>query len=161
MPVTIHDPQWSTFDAHGHSLAEVAQHIEQLAEAGQTQWHPSYHVTRWSENVIAAVQVDVPVSVSMPHWVESAHAPAAQQAEWERFLDALHAHEQGHIDLVTTYLQSVDTLLENVTEQTAAQQWHDNLAALQAASDQYDAGNDHGRNAGTTVTLPDEDTVSP
>jgi predicted secreted Zn-dependent protease len=161
MTVTINDPQWTTYDVHGHTLAEVAQYIETLAEAGQTQWHPSYHATRWSGNVIAAVQVDVQVTVSMPHWAEAATAPSEQQAEWERFIGALHTHEQGHIDLVTTYLQDVDTILENVTEQTAAQQWHDNLAALQQASDQYDAGNDHGRNEGTTITLPDEDVVAP
>lgn len=161
MPVTINDAQWSTYDVHGQTLAEAAQQIEHLHEAGQTQWHPSYHATRWSGNVIAAVQVDVNVSVSMPHWVEAAAAPFEQQAEWERFVGALHTHEQGHVDLVTVYLQDVDTLLENVTEETAAQQWRDNLAALQQASDQYDAGNDHGRNEGTTITLPDADAVAP
>lgn len=161
MTVTIHDAQWTTYDVHGHTLADVAWHIEQLPEAGETRWHPTYQATRWSGNVIAAVQVDVHVTVSMPHWTEAAAAPSCQQAEWERFVGALRAHEQGHIDLATTYLQSVDTLLENVTAETAQQQWHDNLAALQQASDQYDAGNDHGRNAGTTITLPDTDAVSP
>jgi predicted secreted Zn-dependent protease len=161
MPVLIYEPQWTTYDVHGHTLAEVARQIEHLPEAGQTHWQPSYHVTRWSGNVIAAVQVDVHVTVSMPHWAEAASAPPEQQAEWERFVGALQTHEQGHIDLVTTYLQDAVTILENVTEETAAQQWHDTLAALQAASDQYDAGNDHGRNEGTTITIADEDTVAP
>lgn len=155
MTVTIHPTTWINEDIHGHTLAEVGAHIEQMAEAGQTHWTPSYHVTRWSAaNSIEAVQVDVQITVTMPHWAESSSAPPEEQAEWERFLGALHAHEQGHIDLVVQYLQYVDTLLEGVTEQTAAQQWHDNLAALQSASDDYDAGNDHGRNAGTTINLP-------
>lgn len=161
MTVTIHDAQWTTYDLHGHTLAEVALQIEHLPEAGQTHWQPTYHATRWSGNVIAAVQVDVHVTVSLPHWVGASAAPSAQQAEWERFLTALRTHEQGHVDLVTTYLRDVDTILENVTEETAAQQWRDNLAALHQASDQYDAGNNHGRNEGTTITLPDEDPVSP
>ena len=161
MAVTINDPQWTAYELHGETLAEVAQQIEGLLEAGQTHWQPSYRATRWSGNVIAAVQVDVHVTVSLPNWVEASAAPSAQQAEWERFVTALGAHEQGHINLVTTYLQDVDSILENVTAETAAQQWHDNLAALQQASDQYDAGNDHGRNEGTAIALPHEDTVSP
>jgi len=154
MPVTIHPADWTDDDVFGESLDEVADHIERMAEAGQTHWTPSYQVMRWGGNTIQAVQVDVRTTVTMPHWAGSAGAPPEEQAEWERFVAALHTHEQGHIDLVVQYLEYVDTLLEGVTEQTAAQQWHDNLMALQAASDAYDAGNDHGRNAGTTITLP-------
>jgi predicted secreted Zn-dependent protease len=156
MPVTISGPQWTTFDVHGPTLTEIGQHLEAMPEAAQTGWHGGYHVTRWTGNTIAAVQVDVNISVSMPHWVENSAAPAAQQAEWERFLTALRAHEQGHVDLITTYLQHADTILENVSEETAAQNWNDNNAALQAASDQYDTSTDHGRNAGTTINLPSE-----
>lgn len=161
MAVTMNEPEWTAYDLHGDTLAEVAQQLDGLLEAGHTQWQPSYHATRWSGNVIAAVQVDVYVTVSLPRWIEAGIAPFAQQAEWERFVTALGAHQQGHVDLVTTYLQDVDTILENVTDETAAQQWRDNLAALQEASDQYDASNDYGRNEGTTITLPDEDPVSP
>ena len=159
MTVTIHPAEWSDYDVHGHTLDEVARHIEQMTEAGQTHWHATYHVTRWGDaNNIAAAAVDVRVTVSMPHWAGRHGRPAAEVAEWERFLGALHAHEQGHIDLVQQYLQYADTLIEGCTEQTAAQQWQDNLNALQQASDDYDASNDHGRNAGTTIELPDSST---
>jgi predicted secreted Zn-dependent protease len=164
--VLTYEPTWTTHDVHGHNLEAVAQAIQAMTEAGQTKWMPTYHAQQWDGQTIARAQVDVQVLVTMPHWVESAQAPAAEQAEWERFLTALHTHEQGHIDIVNTYLENADTLLEGVDEQTAASQWQANLDALQAASDQYDAGNDHGRNEGTTINLPEqeqteEESVSP
>jgi hypothetical protein len=92
----------------------------------------------------------------MPHWVEANNATPGEREEWERFLGALRTHEQGHIHLAVQYLQYADTLIEGCTEQTAAQQWQDNLNALQQASNDYDASNDHGRNEGTTITPPED-----
>ena len=156
MTVTMHPPAWSEFDVHGNSLAEVAKHIQDLPEAGEAKWHASYQVTRWDGQNIGEASVDVTITVSMPRWAGSASAPQAEREEWERFVGALHTHEQGHVDLAETYLQHADTLLNGHDEQTAAKQWQDNLTTLQQMSDQYDTGNDHGRNAGTTINLPED-----
>jgi predicted secreted Zn-dependent protease len=157
MAVTIHPASWSTYDVHGSTLAEVARHIEQMKEAAETHWHATYHVSQWGDdNRIAAATVEVQLTVSMPHWAGANSRPQAEQDEWNRFLAALHTHEQGHLDYATQYLQHADTLVEGYDEHTAAQQWKDNLTALQQTSDSYDSSTDHGRNAGTTITLPDE-----
>jgi hypothetical protein len=42
----------------------------------------------------------------------------------------------------------------HMDEAAAAQVWADTFTNLQAASDQYDAANGHGTNAGTTITVP-------
>jgi predicted secreted Zn-dependent protease len=155
--VLLYEPTWTSHDVHGHTLEEVAQHIEQLAEAGQTKWMPTYHAQEWDGATITRAQVDVQVLITMPHWVEYTTVSTAEQAEWDRFFEALRGHEQGHIELVNQYMENADTLLEGVDEHTAAHQWQSNLDALQAASDQYDLGNDHGRNAGTTIDLPEQE----
>lgn len=157
--VTTHPASWSTYDVPGSTLAEVAKHVDLMQEAAQTHWHATYQVTQWGEgNHITSASVDVQITVSMPHWANASSRPQAEQDEWNRFLDALRTHEQGHIDLATQYLQHADTLIEGHDEQTAAQQWQGNLDALQQASDAYDTSNDHGRNAGTTFTLPEDET---
>jgi len=157
MTVMIHPAGWSTYDVQGGTLAEVAQHIAHMQEAAQTHWHPTYQVTQWGEgNHIVTTSVDVQIAVTMPHWAGASSRPQAEQDEWTRFIDALHGHEQGHIDLAHQYLEHADTLVQGTDEHTAAQQWQDNLNALQQASDSYDSSNDHGRNAGTTITLPDD-----
>src|SRR5262249_4310361 len=102
----------------------------------------------------AEATVDVQITVTMPHWAGASSAPPEEQAEWERFLGALRQHEQGHVDLVHTYLNNADTLIQGVDETTAAQQGQANHPALHTASDQYDAGNNHGENEGTVINLP-------
>lgn len=154
MTVTMHDVQWTQQDVPGNSLEEVGTHIAQMDEAGHTHWHSSYQVTRWEGNTIAEAQVDVQVTVTMPHWAAASSAPVAEQAEWERFLEALTRHEQGHVDLARSYLENADSLLQGGDEHSAAQQWQDNLQNLQTASDQYDTGNNHGENEGTVINMP-------
>lgn len=154
MTVTIHDAQWTQYDVAGNSLEEVGQQISVMTEAGQTQWHPTYAATRWEGQTIAEVGVDVSITVSMPNWPGASSATAEERAEWERFVGALHRHEQGHIDLVHTYLANADAVIAGNDEHVAAQHWHDTLQALQAASDHFDAGNNHGENEGTIITLP-------
>lgn len=157
MSVTIHPTAWSDSNVDGSTLAEVARHIELLPEAGQTHWHATYQVTQWGEgNHIVAAGVDVAITVTLPHWANATSRPQAERDEWERFMGALRNHEQGHVDLAVTYLEHADTLLNGYDEHTAATQWQDNLDALQQMSDQYDASNDHGRSAGTTITVPDD-----
>jgi predicted secreted Zn-dependent protease len=157
MTVTMQAPTWSEYEVQGSTLAEVAEYIQGLAEAGDTKWQASYQVTQWGEgDNITTASVDVQVTVSMPRWAGASSRPQAEQDEWNRFVEALRSHEQGHIDLAQQYLEHADTLIEGFDEKTAAQQWQDNLNSLQQASDQYDSSNDHGRNAGTTITLPDD-----
>jgi len=48
-------------------------------------------------------------------------------------------------------------MLEGLNDHDAAEAWKNNEAALKQASDHYDTGNDHGRNAGTTITAPGAD----
>lgn len=157
MSVLTYEPTWTTFEVHGHTLEEVARHVEQLPEAGQTHWTPRYHVQEWDGNNIKRVQVDVYVQVSMPHWAEYDSATPAEKAEWDRFVEALRTHEEGHIEIVRTYTENADVMMEGQDEHGAAQKWQDNLQALQQASDQYDTSNDHGRNAGTTITAPEQE----
>jgi predicted secreted Zn-dependent protease len=157
MTVTMHDPVWSTYEVQGLTLAEVAQHIAALPEAGETRWKCSYQVTSWDGQNIADANVEVLITVSMPHWAGVAQRPEAEQEEWKRFLLALQEHEQGHVELAQMYLQYADTLLIGNDESTAAHNWKENKKNLQDMSDQYDDGNDHGRNAGTTITVPEDE----
>ena len=162
MPVLTYEPTWKTYEVHGHTLEEVGHHIEQQAEAGQTHWVPRYHVMEWNaDNTLKRVEVEVWIEITMPHWAEYDSATPAEKAEWDRFVQALHDHENGHIEIVRQYTENADVMMEGLSEHEADQKWQQNLQALQQASDQYDAGNDHGRNAGTTIQVPEADAVTP
>ena len=162
MPVLTYEPTWKTYEVHGHTLEEVGRHIEQQAEAGLTHWVPRYHVMEWNaDRTIKRAEVEVWLEITMPHWAEYDSATPAEKAEWDRFVQALHDHENGHIDIVRQYTENADVMMEGLHEHEADQRWQQNLQALQHASDQYDAGTDHGRNAGTTIEAPEADAVAP
>ena len=156
MPVLTYEATYKTHEVHGHTLAEVARHIEQQAEAGLTHWVTHYHVMeRNDDHTIKRAEVEVWLEITLPHWAEYASATPAEQAEWDRFLQALQAHEDGHVEIVRQYTENADVMLEGLSEHEAAQRWQQNQHALHQASDAYDAENDHGRTAGTTIDVPD------
>ena len=155
MTVHLGQAQWTTWDLHAQTLAEVASAIEAMDEPGNTDWsHSSYTTHHDNSGTVDSVDVTVNVTVSMPHWVERDHATTAEQTEWDRALAALHAHEQGHVDLVHTYLEHIDTHMIGHDEAGAHAVWNETFTNLQAASDHYDAGNGHGTQAGTTIQVP-------
>ena len=155
MPVLTYEATYKTHEYHGHTLEQVAHQIEQQAEAGHTHWVTRWHVMeRNDDHTIKRAEVEVWLEITMPHWAEYASATPAEQAEWDRFVQALQAHEDGHVEIVRQYTENADVMLEGLSEHDATQQWQTNDQALQQASNAYDTSNDHGRNAGTTITLP-------
>ena len=160
MPVLTYEPTWTTYEVQGHTLEEAARNIEQQAEAGRTHWVTRWHVMeRNGDHTIKRAEVEVWLEITMPHWSGYDSATAAEKAEWDRFVQALHDHEQGHIDVVREYTENADTMLEGLNDHDAAEAWKNNEAALKQASDHYDGTNDHGRNAGTTITAPGADST--
>lgn len=155
MPVTFHHPTWSTHDVSGNDLDAVASAIAQQDEAATTDWAQTHYTEHHNDaGQVTSVDVDVIITVDMPHWVERDHAPHAEQVEWDRFLHALRTHEEGHITKVHEYLQHIDAHMIHHDQAGADQVWRDNLDALQRASDEYDSHTRHGETQGTVITIP-------
>ena len=153
MAVTFTDTQWASQALDGASLADVAQTISQMVEAGKTEWFPRYSY-QTTGNAISSVMVTVDTRVTLPSWNGYSAAPQAEKDEWDRFCSALRSHEQGHLDIVTNNLSGIDAALMGKSVSDAAQAWQNALNALQAASDAYDASNNHGTMQGTIINVP-------
>jgi predicted secreted Zn-dependent protease len=152
MSVDMHDTAWRTYDIDAPTLAAAAAAIARMREAARTEWSARYeHTTSGGRLVSAAVVVKT--VVTMPRWIAEASAPAAERNEWRRFLSALQAHEQGHLELVHRHLGAVDTRLVGASVTVAMARWSQSLAALTAASDAYDRATDHGRLRGTCLHI--------
>ena len=155
MTVTFHNPNWSTTDYSGSNLQAVVDVLLAKEEAGDTDWSQTTYSTHHNDaGQVDSVHVDVIINVDMPRWVERDQASHAEQVEWDRFVHALHTHEEGHIAKVHEYLQHIDAHMLHHDEDGAAQVWNDNMTALQHASDEYDSHTNHGVTQGTTITVP-------
>src|SRR5690348_8843352 len=116
------ETEWVTYDVAAESLADAASAVSRLPEAATTEWFPHFRSTTVGGR-LAEVDVEVPTRVTMPRWTGYADASPDERHEWDRFCAALHAHEQGHLDLVREHLQEVETQLAGQTPARAAATW--------------------------------------
>lgn len=65
----------------------------------KTNWDVSWQVHTLSDSercVISDVTVDVSIQYTYPKWSDMAFAPSTDRFVWNRFIDALRKHEEGH-----------------------------------------------------------------
>jgi len=150
MSIQFIDTEWTTKSVDGSTLVAVAQAISQMDEAAKTQWFPAYTADT-ADGALASVAVTVMTKVTMPQWSGYANASQPEKDEWDRFCAALRAHEQGHLDLVTSQLSGIDERLVGCSTSDASAAWTNALGELTSASNDYDASTDHGRSQGTVI----------
>ncbi len=137
---------------HPHHLFQAAMLLGRAGEeAGSTDMQPTHEVELDANGRVIRVVITVPVTVTLPAWPEASNLPLAARAEWERFLGALTAHEQGHVEIIRRRLEHFGASMLHVSADVAEQRWQDNLQTLHDANAQYDAETNHGRNNGTVI----------
>jgi Bacterial protein of unknown function (DUF922) len=107
--------------------------------------------SRRRPQVLSSATVTVGIRMTMPQWIEYGSACQAEKDEWNRFVAALQAHEQGHVDLAVEHLSNIDDRLVGKSVHGAGIAWQRSLDALRSASDAYDRQTDHGRTRGTII----------
>ena len=90
----------------------------------------------------------------MPVWTDRDKGTPAEQAEWDRFLKALLAHEQAHIDLDRAAFKDLHKKCLGKSEEDADKEIDKAIVAADTANDEFDTKTDHGRNNGTKITIP-------
>lgn len=150
---TIGAPARQTYPVTGATLAQAAAVIEAREEAGLTEWKPKLKYDKDDAGLVTHATVTVPLTITMPNWSAASKLSKAAKAEWDRFYQALEAHEQGHVDLVNKHLGGLGATLVGKTEAEASDAFANAVQELKDASDTYDVDTDHGRNHGTELDV--------
>jgi hypothetical protein len=140
----------STFSVSG-AFVDMATDLAGRSEAGSVTSQVSDIYLFPTTDPVKLANITITESRSLPNWVDRGTPTPEQVAEWDRFRGAIGAHEQGHIDLDKTTFADVHTKAIGVSHVKANERIDAVIAAATAANDAYDAGNDHGRNAGTRI----------
>jgi predicted secreted Zn-dependent protease len=128
----------------------------------KTDWDVSWQVHTLSNTEICMVSdviVDVAIKYTYPKWSDIAFAPSSDRQLWNKFIDALRKHEEGHaligqeagkmiekalIDLKTvTNCKELEVLVRNKADLI-----HQEYIARDAA---YDGETDHGKSQGAIL----------
>jgi predicted secreted Zn-dependent protease len=153
MAAEFGDVEWVYYPVSAESLRQAAEAISDLPEAGSAEWYPRYDYQADGHGEVTSVTVTVGWRITLPQWDGYSSASSAEQAEWDRFLASLEAHERGHLDIAERYLRDLDEHMLGKSARRAKRVFDHTVQEIQAASDTYDLQNDHGRNEGTIIDL--------
>jgi predicted secreted Zn-dependent protease len=153
MAVEFSDVEWVGYDVGGDTLADVVANISHLPEAGSAEWFPSFDYQADDSGNVTDATITMGWRITMPTWTGYDAATQSQKDEWDRFWAALETHERGHLELADQHFRALDQEIIGHPASEAQATFNRALSELQSASDSYDSGNDHGRNAGTVVDV--------
>ncbi|NLC59821.1 MAG: DUF922 domain-containing Zn-dependent protease [Gammaproteobacteria bacterium] len=166
-PVTV-----DYYDVHGDTLLEVARWMDRNGPAGDD-GRRFHGYTRWQVSwryqfkpgrdacATAAVDIDLKVTMQLPRWRPPERVPAATVREWERYMVALRAHEDGHAAIGAAVAEAIRrelaamrspsgcAALAEAIERRASQILDDHKARELA----YDASTDHGATQGARLRV--------
>ena len=98
------------YDVHGDTLQDAGQWMNQHGPVGKdgrrfhgyTEW-----AVRWryqlqpgrSACTVKSVETDLSVTMQLPQWHRPEGVSPTRAREWDRYMAALRAHEDGHADI--------------------------------------------------------------
>jgi heat shock protein HslJ len=151
-------PTRSSYTVSG-TLRQAAEAVAARPEAGATIVTP---VMDMADNGTRPTHVQVTVSqaVELPDWDGKAAATQNQRNEWDRFKAAITTHENGHVATdVTSFANAHVKVKAKPTVAEGDTEWNRIVGQATTDNDAFDAGNDHGRSAGTKIN-PNIDEVT-
>jgi predicted secreted Zn-dependent protease len=153
-----------TYPVVGCSPAELVAAMSLLGPtrgghryAAYTDWVVTYRF-RVVDLAPAAVAVEADVTMTLPHWIPLRSVPRELVDRWERYVDALRAHERGHVALAERAVEEVRAAIAKTPRQldigavhaTAASAAEAALAAVRERERDYDVETRHGASQGAS-----------
>ena len=152
---------------NGQTAQELRLEMNRKGPAGaggrrfdaHTAWWVDWNY-RWWENPaecrLTAVTTRVRVSFTLPQWDQYDRGSPELQQRWDRYFEALYAHEKGHRDFGLRAARDIEQVIWGIGRRgTCAQLEKDANAAAQATLDhyillekQYDIETEHGAASG-------------
>ena len=134
------------------TLNDVATALAAKTEAGSTlPTLGSISTTLDGAGKVASASVTVTETVTLPKWTKRDTQCDRHKAEWDRFLTALTAHEQGHVAIDRKYFENITAKLVGLKDSDVDAKVAATQALAQTDNDTFDATTAHGTNAGTSI----------
>lgn len=156
MTLVVSPTQRTSYDVTASTLAAVVSLLSE-DEAGKCDWGSGFDYDGvGSDGKARNLQVTMEITIELPRWVGRDSAPAPQQREWDRFLRALEAHEQGHERIARAGAQTMHRRLQRTQARDLQDAFEDEKQRIKRQDKAFDKRTDHGRRPlpGTVITVP-------
>lgn len=131
----------------------------------KTDWDVDWQVHTLSNNQIclaSEIIVDVTIKYTYPKWSDIAFAPQKDRYLWNKYIDALKKHEEGHAEIGKEAGEKIEKALMSVNSAKTCLELE---KALRGKADviyseyvnknsSYDGETSHGANQGAVLPLP-------
>src|SRR5215208_5914184 len=136
------------------TLAGIVASMGSMDEAAYAEFAFSLSFAQANDR-ITSVDLTMQLRLDMPEWPNVSQRPQAEQDEWNRFLRALRAHEDGHTAIFRREAPTAHQRVSRAQPDTAEDVLEAERVRIVGLSDAYDHRTDHGRTQrtahGTTV----------
>ena len=158
-PAAIRDAVVRRYPVTGNTAAEVRAQLDATGPVddhgtrrdGLTHWEIRWQLPAGDGTCRAdTVQVDAQVVVTLPDWRAPDGVDPVLRRQWEWYLHALAAHEQGHVDVVRQALPDVRNALVAAACTDLNGAGRREVERVRSLQDAYDERTGHGRRDGAT-----------
>ena len=120
---------------------------------------------------VTNVSVDVEITITLPQWEGYGVATEKEKAKWDKFIEALKEHENGHVEIYKNGVEDVKAAIEGAgpgyglaetceeacdkaaqdLKSKADQAAEDTIKEIDKEQEEYDDSTNHGENQGATL----------
>jgi len=124
--------------------------LESARYDARTDWYISWTWPGYgsSDCDLSKTTVSYDIKVTVPHWKPASNVDPKLIEQWNRYLNNLSTHEQGHVDSIVKNYPRVKDAIQRSTCLTAEQAAQDMLNTFQQANTAYDVQTKHGETQG-------------
>lgn len=153
--VSIPGASISYYDVNGSTANQLAQSLNRFSTASgdyasQTSWTVSWETQSQSDGTCRALNVAAKITVTFPRWNPAPGTSPVLISDWNRFIQALATHEEGHVQRVTNNIPNLEAAINRGSCQVANAAAQGVMAQIQRQNDAYDAQTNHGVSQGAT-----------
>lgn len=115
-----------------------------------TDWYISWNWKGYGTGTcdLSTAVVTYTIKVTVPRWNVPSDASPELIAKWEKYLQTLALHEQGHVDNIVNNYLDVKTAINGATCSTAEAAAQNVLVELRKFDKKYDLETSHGESQG-------------
>jgi predicted secreted Zn-dependent protease len=144
--ITFENAEVRFYTVTGSTANEIRNSINNNRPGSYDGWAQWYF--SWSGCQDGGVQVNYTITVDFPQWSPPANLSGTLVQSWNRYINALALHEQGHVDLVMAAVPNFIDTLQNVDCDEINATANAMLADINEANVQYDEETNHGATQG-------------
>src|SRR5690606_7711506 len=159
------------YDVRGSTIEELRREVYSRGPydstgqrfAGWAEWRIRWWFDR--EQVpqgckVSRAVTETDIEYTLPRWVEAANAPEELRETWNRFVEALTVHEQGHGDLARALAAEIEFAIRNLPPEPTCEELDRKVNELanrmileDRTQEAYDLATGHGQTQG--AVFPD------